>query len=148
MEIPWWMDTWTASAHSSAAAAAAAAERCCCCLGQTQLYLLHSLQYHRQVHNPLMFVMVLSHMEIVRYFFARDEQWTHEPWSMALFGFGLCYVLPRTSMSYVLCIMCCGGAWCVVRGGPFPCASSPAQLWPLSNLPGRVFDGVSCTRHT
>ena len=36
----------------------------------------------------------------------------------------------------------------MMRGGPFSCASSPAELWPLRNLPGRVFDGVSCTHHT
>ena len=36
----------------------------------------------------------------------------------------------------------------MVRGGPFSCASSPAELlWPLINLSGRVFDGVSRT-HT
>ena len=32
----------------------------------------------------------------------------------------------------------------MVRGGPFSCATSPAELWPLCKLP-RVFDGVSCT---
>ena len=35
-----------------------------------------------------------------------------------------------------------------MRGGPFSCASSPAELWPLSNLPGKVFDSVCCTHHT
>ena len=59
METPLWMDTWTASAHSSiSSAAAAAVYGCCCWRGQTQhvnLLLIQSLQYYRQVHNPLMF---------------------------------------------------------------------------------------------
>ena len=49
-----------------------------------------------------------------------------------LFVFGLCHVLP--GMCYVLCVAWCGGDSCVVRGGPISCASSPAELWPLSNL--------------
>ena len=50
----------------------------------------------------------------------------------------------------VLCVICyvLRGALCVMRGGSFSCASSPAELWPLSNLPGRVLDGVSCTHRT
>ena len=70
-----------------------------------------------------------------------------------LFVFGLCYVLPGTwyvvcvTPEYVLCVAWCGGASCVVRGGPFSCASSLAKLWPLSNLPGRVLDGASY-KHT
>ena len=36
-----------------------------------------------------------------------------------------------------------------MRGGLFSSASSPAELWLLSNLPGKiVFDGVSGTHHT
>ena len=58
---------------------------------------------------------------------------SHDPWDCWVFF--ACYVLP--GMRYVLRVMCC-----VVRGGPFSCASSPAELWPLSNLPGRGFDGV------
>ena len=54
-----------------------------------------------------------------------------------LFVFGLCYVLPGTwyvvcvTPEYVLCVAWCGGASCVVRGGPFSCASSLAKLWPV-----------------
>ena len=35
-----------------------------------------------------------------------------------------------------------------MRGGPFSCAFSPTELWPLSNLPGRGFDGVISCTHT
>ena len=60
---------------------------------------------------------------------------------------GTWYLVPVCVTWYVLCVAWCGGAWCVVRGDPFSCASSPAELWPSSNLTGRVFDDVSCA-HT
>ena len=49
---------------------------CCCWHGQTQnVYLLHSLQYYRQVHNLLMFHNWFPCMLIiVRYSFAHDKQ--------------------------------------------------------------------------
>ena len=47
-------------------------------------------------------------------------------------------------MCYQVCVMCCVVRWCAVSGGPFSCAPSPAEVWPLNNLPGRGFDGVSC----
>ena len=63
-----------------------------------------------------------------------------------LFVFGLCYVLPGIMCYVLLRSMCYVLRGAVVRGS-FSCASSPAELWPLSNLPGRVFDGVSCAHH-
>ena len=63
-------------------------------------------------------------------------------------GFVVCFWLVLCVARYVLCAMCCVVRWCVMRGGPFSCASSPAELWPLSNLPGKVFDRVNCTHHT
>ena len=76
-----------------------------------------------------------------------SELTSHDPWYCLFLACIMCY-----QALCVLCVVCNvlrgGGAWCVVRGGLFSCASSPAELWPLSNLPGRVFDGVRCTHHT
>ena len=127
--------TWTASAHSSSSS------------GSVRLLLLawadstrppttQSTVYYRQVHNPLMFhywfpcMLRLSVTPLPK---MNSELTSHDPWDCCLLL--ACHVLPGTpGICYVMC--------CVVRGGPFSCASSP-----LSNLPGRVFDGVSCTHH-
>ena len=95
METPLWMDTWTASAHSSAAAAAAAAaERCCGRRGQTQLNLLHSLQYYRQVHNPLVFhywFSLIWRLSVTSLPKMKSELTSHDPWDCLVLVCAMCY---------------------------------------------------------
>ena len=69
-----------------------------------------------------------------------SELTSHDPFDCCLFlACVRCYQVPGMSLCYVSCVKWCGGACCVVRGVPFSCASLPAELWPLSNLPGKSF---------
>ena len=57
-----------------------------------------------------------------------SELSSHDPWNSLCLDCVACYQVCVTW--YVLCVAWCRGAGCLVRGGPFSCASSPAELWP------------------
>ena len=109
-----------AAAAAAAAPAAAAVRR----LNTSTYSLQLLLYYNRQVPNPLTFhhwflcMLRLSVTPLPKKL--NCELTSHDPCGCLFLACVTCYVL----------------RWCVVRGGPLSCASSPSDLWPLSNLSG------------
>ena len=121
-------------------------------VGRLNTSTYYSLHYCRQLHNPLRshyWFPCMLRLSVTPLPQMNRELTSHDPWDCCLFlACVTCYEVLYVLMCGVLCVAWCGGAWCVVAWCPFSRASSPADLWPLSNLPGRVFDGVSSTHHT
>ena len=114
-------------------------------VGRLNTSTYYTLQCYRQVHNPSIFH--LGSLACWDCPLLLCPRWAESSRAI-IHGIAVYFWLVLRVTRYALCVAWCGGGWCVLRGGPFSCASSPAELWLLSNLSGRVFDGVRCTHHT
>ena len=78
-------------------------------LNTSTSYLLHSLQYYRQVHNPLVFhYWFMLRLSVTPLPKMNCELTSHDLWDCCLFL--TCVVC------YQVCVMCCVVRWCLMRG--------------------------------
>ena len=102
-------------------------------LNTSTSYLLHSLQYYRQVHNPLIFhywFPCMLRLPVTPLPKMNSELTSHDPWDCLLLAGIMCYQV--CVMCYVLRGAVVRDAWCMM-------VRFHALLRPLNCGPGATF---------